>query len=173
MAEQGLGNPSTIRSWEVSRVKKLVNSTLPRYPTTIHPFYTKAGELAEDEDDILNRWSEYFCGMFCNMPKVAPELPFPLAFPGLVPERAKAPELTEVRSAIYQQKNWKAPGRDNINSKIWKVEKLSSELLHQVIVDVWHTDTIPQDWLEAMIVLRYKRKGGPVQCDIYRGVSVL
>ena len=107
------------------------------------------------------------------MPKVAPELPFPLAFPGMVPELAKAPELTEVRSAIYQQKNWKAPGRDNINSEIWKVGKLSSELLHQIIVDVWHTHTIPQDWLDAMIVPIYKRKGSPMQCDNYRGMSLL
>jgi exonuclease III len=83
------------------------------------------------------------------------------------------PTIDEVRGALMQLANRKAPGMDGIPVELLKHGgDVAIHWLHVMICIVWQTERAPQEWKEAAIVPLYK-KGDPRVCDNYRGISLL
>ena len=82
------------------------------------------------------------------------------------------PSLIEVRKAIEQINNGKAPGMDGITAEILKSGGDSmEEMLHSVMSDAWDTGA-PQDWKDAIMISIFK-KGLSNECGNYCDISLL
>lgn len=130
----------------------------------------KQGKLLGEENDIMKRWTEYFNELLNResnqQPGEAPQ--YLTAEPLLQP-----PTLIEVEEAVKRMKNFKAPGKDNITSEMLKYA--GSELtaqLHEIITEVWESETMPKAWEAGIIVPVYK-KGDKLECSNYRGITLL
>ena len=82
------------------------------------------------------------------------------------------PSLAEVKKAINQINNGKAPGMDRITAEILKYGGASMDvMLHEVVSKAWESGA-PQDWKDAIMVSIFK-KGLTDDCGNYRGISLL
>jgi sorting nexin-29 len=83
------------------------------------------------------------------------------------------PTSDEVKNAIQKLKDNKAPGIDLIQAEL--IKKASPdfiEYMHQLIIKIWTTETIPEDWNWSIICPIHK-KGDKTICSNYRGISLL
>ena len=127
-----------------------------------------------DPDDILKRWAEHFCNVLNRPSSISSE-----AISNLpqVPVNASLdvlPTSDEVKKAISQLSDGKAPGRDCIPAEIYKCggDVLVTRLT-ELFVLIWEKQVLPQDFKDASIVHLYKKKGNRQSCDNHRGISLL
>ncbi|XP_062707776.1 uncharacterized protein LOC134288081 [Aedes albopictus] len=83
------------------------------------------------------------------------------------------PTLREVKDAIHQLKNNKAAGKDGIAAELIKMgpEKLAT-CLHQLVVKIWETEQLLEEWKEGIICPIHK-KGDKLMCENFRAITVL
>jgi len=138
------------------------------------------GVLAADgsilsEEDVPKRWAEYFEELHGAEPP-SRELPAYDAVPKEAdpPIRADEPSLTEVRKALGQLKDGKAPGVCGVYVEMLKAGgEATLRWLHTLICSVWNTGVIPTDWKRGLVVPIWKGKGNARECSNYRGVTLL
>ena len=83
------------------------------------------------------------------------------------------PSFDELTAAFASTRENKAPGSCGIPAKVWKRGgKRLQEKLHELIVDIWRKEQMPQNWNDAIIVPIFK-KGSRKECGNYRGISLL
>jgi sorting nexin-29 len=78
-----------------------------------------------------------------------------------------------VNNAILKLKDNKAPGIDLILVEL--IKKASPDLvehIHHLIINIWTTETIPEDWNWSIICPIHK-KGDVMTCSNCRGISML
>ena len=83
------------------------------------------------------------------------------------------PSYLEFERAIKRMKPGKAPGPDNIPLEFYT--RCGPEIknnLMMLILKIWETKTIPQDFKDVNIVTIFK-KGDREDCNNYRGISLL
>ena len=82
----------------------------------------------------------------------------------IVPSLNTLPQMGEILKANKVMKDGKAPGVCGIPTKVYRFDgsKLIKHL-HDVIVQIWSDEVIPQDWEDANIVSIFK-KGNRKQC---------
>ena len=79
----------------------------------------------------------------------------------------------EIRTAIKQLKNGKAPGIDNIGAELLKADiETSRNILHRLFTNIWKNEVIPTDWDKGIIV-KLQKKGDLKLCTNWRGISLL
>jgi hypothetical protein len=84
------------------------------------------------------------------------------------------PTLLETQTAIKLLSCVKASGSDSIPAKVYKADGLSLvEKLHEIFLQMWQQESIPQDFKDASKVPLYKRNGNRPNCDNHRGISLL
>lgn len=70
-------------------------------------------------------------------------------------------------------KNNKSPGVDNITSEMLKAcPDTTAQLLHPLFSKIWETETLPEEWLQGILVT-VPKKGDLSQCRNYRGIMLL
>jgi hypothetical protein len=78
-----------------------------------------------------------------------------------------------VKNAIQKLKYNKALGIDLIKEQLIKRAGPDFvEYMHQLIIKIWTTETIPEDWNWSIICLIHK-KGDVTMCSNYTGISLL
>ena len=83
------------------------------------------------------------------------------------------PTFGEVKNAIQKLKDNKAPGIVLIQAElIKKAIPDFIEYMHQLIIKIWTTETIPEDWNWSIICPIHKN-GDMTICSNYRGISLL
>ena len=131
------------------------------------------GTLLTNKTDVLARWQEHFDALLngellTNEAMVA----------GFPDDDGNAqtvlePTREEVANAIKSLKNNKAPGPDGIPAELLK--NGGDDLigfLHEMILEIWRTEKLPDSWMEGALVPLYK-KGDKLACENYRGISLL
>ena len=84
------------------------------------------------------------------------------------------PTFDEVRSTIEEINTGKAPGLDGIHVELLRCgEDNIAIAVYTFIIGVWHGDSVPQDWVDAIMLPLYKGKGSKTNCGDYRGISLL
>ena len=139
--------------------------------TTEKPVRAEDGSLITGETEQIERWTDYFEALL-NRP-TNEGVHSPVHNRSLSRFDENPPSKTEIKDAINKLKNGKAPGAENIAAEILKVNSdRLAEILVPVLNIVWSTGSIPNSWLEAMIV-KLPKKGDLTKCSNWRGISVL
>ena len=87
------------------------------------------------------------------------------------------PVVSETKKALRSMANGKAMGPDELPAKLLKLglSDSSHEILlafHDIIVAVWMTEEVPQEWKDATIKVLHKTKDR-AECSNYRGLSLV
>jgi O-phosphoseryl-tRNA(Cys) synthetase len=71
----------------------------------------------------------------------------------------------EIRKAIKNMKNGKAPGPDNITAELLQADmETTVNILHKLLYEIWNTEQVPEEWKTGLLV-KYQRK------EIYQDVK--
>ncbi|KAL1454893.1 hypothetical protein WDU94_009023 [Cyamophila willieti] len=137
--------------------------------THIMQIKSKDGVVLKGEEDIKNRWKEYFNTL---LNEENPRLPTEESLPNQGMTRDI--ERTEVYEALHAMKKGKATGPDNIPIEVWKsLGPDGLDLLTPLMNQVFQGERIPEDWRESIIVPIYKEKGDIQDCANYRGIKLM
>ena len=82
---------------------------------------------------------------------------------------------TEIRAAIKQLKNGKAPGVDMITAELLKLgeETVVQWLaMAKLAAGIWQSEAVPEDWVKQLTIPLHK-KGAHNHCDNFRGIAPL
>jgi hypothetical protein len=83
------------------------------------------------------------------------------------------PSKGEVKKAILSMKLSKAPGIDGLTAEILKADiDTKVEMLHPVLIKVWESETLPEDW-NTGCVIPLPKKGDLSVCDNWRSNASL
>ena len=157
--------------------KKLIYSMSKNYRgkqnEISHSNKDKQGNILTRQDDIADRWREYFEEHLNVRATIQDEL-VPMR-PEDYPEEDNMGPITmeELKDAISRMKNGKAPGCDEIPSEIIKAggEVILAPLL-VLLREAYSAEQIPSDWQKGIICPIYK-KGDKTLCDNHRGVTLI
>ena len=124
----------------------------------------KDGNLLFEKDQILNRWSEYAGDLFADN---RPPLPTPSNNEG-------TPILkSEVRNAMMNSQNGKAPGEDGITTEMLRaLEDFGVDRLTELFNDMYSTGHMPDELLQS-IYITLPKKARATECSDYRTLSMM
>ena len=135
------------------------------------PIKDKEGNKLTNAEKQEKRWVEYF--------KELLNRPAPLNTPDIQPaERdleidCNRPTKGEIKNAIKTLKNGKAAGPDGIPAEAIKADiELSTNVLYNIIGNIWEKGELPKDWREGYLV-KLPKKGDLTDCSNYRGIMLL
>ena len=130
--------------------------------------------VLSDPEQILKRWAEHFCNVLNRPSSISAEAIANLPQVPIDSSLDALPTSDEVRKAISQLSDGKAPGRDCIPAEIYKCGgDALVERLTELFKLIWEKQVLPQDFKDASIVHLYKKKGNRQACDNHRGISLL
>ena len=135
-------------------------------------------KLLRKLDEIRARWRRYFTSLL-NTTSAAlnrtiieglSQKPTALSL-------GDPPVVSETKMALRSMVNGKAMGPDELPVELLKLvlSDSSHETLlafHDIIVDVWMTGEVPQEWKDATINVLHKKKDR-TECSNYRGLSLV
>lgn len=140
-------------------------------PDADKPLQAADGSLITTDSEQGERWSTYFEELLNKPPVAVAQSPIEPVNTRSFNESTPTP--IEVKSAIKQLKNNKAPGADNIAAEMLKADiEVSTELLHPIIKEVWEGEIVPEDFTDALIIKLAKR-GDLTECSNWRGITLL
>ena len=135
------------------------------------PIKDKEGNKLTNAEKQENRWVEYF--------KELLNRPAPLNTPDIQPAQkdleieCNRPTKGEIKTVIKMLKNGKAAGPDGIPAEAIKADiELSTNVLYNIIGNIWEKRELPKDWREGHLV-KLPKKGDLTGCSNYRGIMIL
>ena len=133
------------------------------------------GEVLSEEDQVRARWADYFERLYKADPPVHQiDISDDSQVSDAPPVNTSLPSLLETRKAVVQLKNRRAAGICGIFPEFLKYGgEVVCERLHAVICSAWDTGVIPTDWKRGLVVPLWKGKGDILDCNNYRGVTLL
>ena len=122
----------------------------------------------------MDRWTEHFNTLLnTSYPTQRDTLADLPCLPTVI-DLDSSPCFAEVQKAITGLKNNKSPGLDGIPTEILKLGRyLLTHRLHQLIISIWSSEVIPQDWKDAKIIIIFKHKAEKADCSNSNGISLL
>uniref|UniRef100_A0A1Y1MCV0 Reverse transcriptase domain-containing protein n=1 Tax=Photinus pyralis TaxID=7054 RepID=A0A1Y1MCV0_PHOPY len=131
---------------------------------------SREGEILTTDENIMNRWKEYFQELLEEAQEDSEE--FPRAV-GEQDEEENLITLNEMMEAIRKIKLGKAPGHDKITGDMLKnLGVKGRQMLLDIFNKAFNEETVPTDWDEGLVVPIFK-KGDPHDCGNYRGITLL
>ena len=135
------------------------------------PVRSKEGVRITTEAGQLERWKQHFEEVL-NVPAPQSAVDEIMVMEQLNID-VKAPSMEEIIRSLKRVRNGKAPGIDNIQAEVLKVDiGTMASALHHVFTKIWNEEVIPVDWQRGVIV-KLTKKGNLEVCDNWRGVTLL
>uniref|UniRef100_A0A8D8SH78 Craniofacial development protein 2 n=2 Tax=Cacopsylla melanoneura TaxID=428564 RepID=A0A8D8SH78_9HEMI len=137
--------------------------------THIKNIKDKEGRVLRDEEEIKERWEEYFRNLLNeeNERRI---------FEDGAPNQGmtKGIEREEIVFVLKKMKNGKATGPDELPVEAWKaMDEVGVDLLCEMMNDIYRKEAIPNEWRESTLVPIYKEKGDVQDCGNYRGIKLM
>ena len=124
------------------------------------------GNILVEENSIKSGWRDYFSQLLNTENKYEElERVLPVERPIVNINRS------EVEKAINKGKANKAGGPSEIMIKV--LGDLSRECVHTLLVKIWDSEKMPEDWKESEMITVYKQKGDILDCGNYREIKLL
>lgn len=140
------------------------------------PIYSRdKSKRLTDPDEVLARWAEHFCEVL-NPSSQGADLSYINQLENLpiAPDLDNPPSFQEFHQAIKRLKNGKASGSDNLPAEVFKYGGPNiKNRLFELVLQIWETENIPQEWKDANLCKLYKGKGRMSDCGSYRGIALL
>lgn len=138
------------------------------------PIKSKQGDVITNDEAKLNRWREHFMEVL-NREDV--EKDGQVAYVNEDGEtdgiNTEPPSRKEIKEAIRQMRNGKAPGVDNIAPELLTVDPdMTADLLHPLFTKIWSEEKMPKEWREGLLV-KIPKKGDLTNCHNWRGITLL
>jgi hypothetical protein len=134
------------------------------------PSKKQRGDTLDKQGKQIERWTGHSLKVFKRPANTQPEAEIQLeihdAYEGRGDERINIEEPTkaEIRQALKEQKNGKAPGIDSIPPEVLKQDlDVTVEVLHPLLVKIWKTGVVPDDWKKGLLV-KLPKKGDVTNC---------
>jgi hypothetical protein len=135
------------------------------------PIKDKNNNILTTEREQYLRWKEHFQEVLNQ--KDLDEL-------AIIPEASMdleididRPAKLEIQKDIKSLKNKKAPGTDQLNAELFKIDPfLAADTLHPVFHKIWEKAVIPNSWSEGNII-RIPKSGDLTNCNNWRGITLL
>jgi len=161
---------------EVRKFYQQVTRTRTGYRSKTEACKDNEGNIVVESQSMLRIWKEYFCKLYNGNGQQNTEArqninnPFDLDDDH---QQFRPPDLNEVRIAISKLKNNKAAGADGLPAELFKAagDDLVGSI-HQLICKIWSKECMPDEW-NLSIVCPVHKKGDPLICANYRGISLL
>lgn len=147
----------------------------PRRKLTAPIYSRDKTKRLTDPTEVLLRWKEHFDEVL-NPSRHAVDLSYIDGLENLpiVPELDDPPSSDEFLMAVSKLKNNKSPGSDSLPGEVFKYGGPNiKNRLFEIILLIWETESIPQDWKDAAISKLFKGKGDLSDCGAYRGIALL
>ena len=157
---------------ESRKYYKAINNAKKSFHARVSVCKRNDGSLVCDKEGVLDRWKEHFNELLnAGVDEVTSQNR--QTYEHDDGKEFDPPSLDEVAAAISGLKNNKAPGLDNLPAELFKTgcEELTT-ILHQLIVQVWTEEKLPDEWMVGVICPIHK-KGCKMTCTNYRGISLL
>ena len=146
-------------------------------PTTsgCSPLLSSDGKtLIKDQAGLLERWTEHFSSLLNRPSSVSQIALSQIPQNPVITDLDEPPSLDEVQKAINQTSSGRASGKDSIPAEIYKTAGPDAlNAFHDILLDIWEKEAMPDDFRDALIVALYKNKGNRADCGNYRGISLL
>jgi hypothetical protein len=79
----------------------------------------------------------------------------------------------EIRKAIKNIKNGKAPGPDNITAELLKADtETTANILYKLLYEIWNKEQVPSEWKTGLLV-KIQKKGHLSKCENWRVITLL
>ncbi|RUS69643.1 hypothetical protein EGW08_022594 [Elysia chlorotica] len=157
---------------EQGQVYKITKIVAGKYRGTSNaPITDKQGLLLTTKSEQEARWTEHFREILNRPPpKTAVDIHFAEVDLDI---NTEPPEKAEIERAIKSLKSGKAPGQDNLNAELFKVDPpLAAEIIKPLFTSIWGKKELPKDWTEGIIV-KIPKKGTRSDCNNWRGITLL
>ncbi|XP_062717045.1 uncharacterized protein LOC134292171 [Aedes albopictus] len=164
------------RSQETRKFYQKLNASRNGFVPRAEICRDKDGGLLTDGREVIERWKQHFDQHLNGVENVGTGAhgngkndDASAAEDGNEP----TPTLREVKDVIHQLKTNKAAGKDGIAAELIKMgpEKLAT-CLHRLIVRIWETEQLPEEWKEGVICPIHK-KGDHLECENFRAITIL
>lgn len=149
---------------------KVLKNLRAKKNTDITAIRNEQGDLITDEQQITERWKQYFEKLLNPWNTLDDDLQ---NREGTANEDKVTIEKEELIAALKRLKNGKAAGHDKITGEMLKkMGEWGIAMLLKLINEIAKQETIPKDWTIGMILPIYK-KGDKHDCNNYRGITLL
>ena len=144
-------------------------------PSGCSPLLSSDGKtLIKDQAGLLERWTEHFSSLLNRPSSVSQVALSQIPQNPVITDLDEPPSLDEVQKAINQTSSGRASGKDSIPAEIYKAAGPDAlNAFHDILLDIWEKEAMPDDFRDALIVALYKNKGNRADCGNYRGISLL
>ena len=129
----------------------------------------KSGKCLTEENEILNRWTEY-CSDLYNYETEGD--PIVLDCPQIPDEEYHPILWEEVEAAVKALKTGKSAGVDNIPAELVQAGEAMIDILVTVCNKIWKTGEWPTTWTQSLVITLPK-KGNLQLCQNYRTISLI
>ena len=93
--------------------------------------------------------------------------------PSLALSLGVEPTMDGMMGVIRGMPNWKAVGPDSLPAEVVKLDHPEFiRYFHSLLVNVWRTGEVPQQWKDATITVLHKKKDRS-DCNNYRGIPLV
>ena len=132
------------------------------------------GTLLRDKVRILERWAGFFGTLLtAKSPNLDPTISALFPQLPLAPSLGDEPTMDDMTAVVRGMPNWKAVGPDSLPAELLKLDHPEFiRYLHNLLVNVWRTGDVPQQWKDATIKVLHKKKDRS-DCNNYRGISLV
>ena len=122
------------------------------------------GTILQEEEQIKRRWRDYTEELYAGNPSIqlTDQSSQTDQEPGVLEE--------EVKWALKQLPNRKAPGTDNLPAELLK--PVPVKILTKLCQKIWTTKSWPKDWTRSVFVTLPK-KGDLQECSNYRTIALI
>ncbi|XP_055626490.1 LINE-1 retrotransposable element ORF2 protein isoform X1 [Toxorhynchites rutilus septentrionalis] len=161
------------RSRESRKFFKKLNASHKGFVPRAEMCRNKEGGILTNEREVIERWRQHY-DEHLNSAQTGDLDGVEEVYTGAMNnDDVPPPTMGEVKEAINQLKNHKAAGKDGLVAELFKggPRKLV-ECMHRLIVRIWDTEQLPEEWKDGVICPIYK-KGDKLDCGNYRAITIL
>ena len=133
------------------------------------PVKDKQGKVITTERKQAARWVQHFEEVLNRPDPEEPANP-----PSSASYLDIGTSIAEVRLAIADLKNGKAPGIDSLQAELLKADIVTSSswLLTDLFGKIWEQEVVPNDWSQGLI-FKLPKNGDLGNCHNWRGITLL